>query len=63
MTMTTLTKKTFNRGWFTYSFRGLAHYHHGRELGSVQADVVLDLRVLRLFLFFYFLVFRDRIFL
>ena len=24
-----------------YSFRGSVHYHHGRELGSVQVDMVL----------------------
>ena len=28
--------------------RGSVHYHHGREHGSVQADVVLELRVLHL---------------
>jgi hypothetical protein len=33
-----------------YSLRGLAHYHHGKKHGSMQADVVLekDLRVLHL---------------
>ena len=25
-----------------YSFRGLVHYHHGGEHGSMQADMVLD---------------------
>ena len=32
-----------------YSFRGVAHYPHGRKEGSVQADMVLEeLRVLHL---------------
>ena len=25
-----------------YSFRGSVHYHHGREHGGMQADVVLE---------------------
>ena len=31
-----------------YSFRGLVHYHHGGDLGGMQADMVLEeqLRVL-----------------
>jgi hypothetical protein len=24
-----------------YRLRGLAHYHHGRKLGSVQADTMM----------------------
>ena len=31
-----------------YSFRGSVHYHHGREHGTMQAEVVLELRVLHL---------------
>ena len=32
-----------------YRFRGSVHYHHGREHGSIQADIVLEeLRVLHL---------------
>jgi hypothetical protein len=32
-----------------YSFRGLIHYYHGRNHGSLQADMVLvELRVLDL---------------
>lgn len=33
-------------GWLTYNFRDSVHYHHDGEFGSVQADVVLELRVL-----------------
>jgi hypothetical protein len=36
----TLTKKTLN--WLADSFTGLVHYHHGREHGAMQADVVLE---------------------
>jgi len=25
-----------------YSFRGSVHYHHGRNHGSIQADLVLE---------------------
>jgi hypothetical protein len=25
----------------TYSFKGSVHYHHGRMLGSIQADIVI----------------------
>lgn len=32
--------------WLTYSFSGLLNYHHGRDHGSVQAYVVLELRAL-----------------
>jgi hypothetical protein len=31
-----------------YSFRGSVHYHHDRKHGSVQADIVQELRVLHL---------------
>ena len=32
----------------TYSLKGSIYYHYDREHGSVQADVVLELRVLHL---------------
>ena len=25
-----------------YSFRGLVHYHHGREHGAIQVDMLLE---------------------
>lgn len=31
-------------GWLSYNFRGSVHYHHGREHGSVQADMVQESR-------------------
>ena len=38
MTMATLIKE--NISWrLTYSFRGLVHYHHGGEYGSIQTDM------------------------
>jgi hypothetical protein len=32
----------------TYSFRGLVHCHHGGKHGSMQVDMVLELRILHL---------------
>jgi hypothetical protein len=37
----TLIKETIQLG-LAYSFRGSLHYHHGRKLGSVQADTVQE---------------------
>jgi hypothetical protein len=34
----------------TYSFRGLDHYHHGGNHGSIQADMVLEKNLRVLFL-------------
>ena len=48
MTTATLIKKAFNLGWLAYSFRGSVHYDHEEKHGSMQADVVLELRVLHL---------------
>ena len=49
MTRPTLIRKLIYLG-LAYSFRGLVHYHHGGEHGSMQADRVLEksLRVLYL---------------
>lgn len=40
-------KKTFSVA-LAYSFRGSVYYHHSGELESLQADVVLELRMLYL---------------
>lgn len=44
----TLINKTFNWGGFLDSFRGSILYHHDRENGGMQEDVVWKLRVLHL---------------
>ena len=46
MSKATLIKENILLG-LAYSFRGLVHYHHGGEHGSVQAEIELeDLRAL-----------------
>lgn len=45
---TTFIKKTLSRGWLAYSFRDSVLYHHDGEHGSIQADMVLELRLLHL---------------
>ena len=49
MTASTLVKENISLG-LDYSFRALVHYHHGRKLDRVWADMVLEreLRVLHL---------------
>jgi hypothetical protein len=46
MTKAMLERKNFPGGLqflvpysFSYSFRGLDHYHHGQEHGGMQADI------------------------
>jgi hypothetical protein len=40
MTMVIFIKE--NIYWeFAYTFRGIVHYHHGREGGGMQADMLL----------------------
>ena len=46
MTKATLIKENISLE-LAYSFRGLVHYHHGGKHGSVQADMVLDLKEAR----------------
>ena len=41
MTKATLNAEITELG-LAYSFRGLALYHHGRKLGSIQADMMLE---------------------
>jgi hypothetical protein len=41
MATAALIKENISLG-LTYSFRGLAHYHHGGKHGGMQADVVLE---------------------
>lgn len=48
MATATIIKNTFELGWLASSFRCSVHHHHGRKHRDVQADVVLELRVLRL---------------
>lgn len=38
--MAAIVKKTFNWGWLIV--QGLSHYHHGRNHGDTEADVVLE---------------------
>jgi hypothetical protein len=48
MTKATLIKANIQLGP-VYSFRGLVDYDHSRKLGSIQADIVVELlRVLHL---------------
>jgi hypothetical protein len=41
MTTAILIKEMIKLG-LVYSFRSLVHYHHGKEQGSMQADMVLE---------------------
>jgi hypothetical protein len=41
MTTVTFVKEFILLG-LVYNSRGLAHYHHGREHGSTQADMLLE---------------------
>jgi hypothetical protein len=41
MTKATLIKTDFQFG-LTYSSRGSVHYYHGRDQGSMQADMMLE---------------------
>ena len=43
MTKATLIKENIQLG-LAYGFRGLVHYHRGRKHGSIQADMVLEVR-------------------
>jgi hypothetical protein len=47
MTKATLIKENIELG-LAYSFRGLVYYCHGEKHGSIQADVLEELRVLHL---------------
>jgi hypothetical protein len=48
LTTAILIKANISLG-LAYSFRGVAHYHHGRKHSSTQVDMVLEeLRVLHL---------------
>jgi hypothetical protein len=49
MTKDTLINKNIQLG-LAYSFRGLVHYYHGRNHGSMQVDMMVEkkLRVLYL---------------
>lgn len=44
--MATIINKDISWRWLIYNFRGSVHSHHDREHGSVQVDVVLELRAL-----------------
>jgi hypothetical protein len=41
MIKSTLIKENVSLG-LAYSVRGLVHYNHGRKLGGMQADTVLE---------------------
>jgi hypothetical protein len=41
MTKATLLQENISLG-LAYSFRGFAHYHHGRRHGGVYTDMVIE---------------------